>query len=70
MTDDNVVFLAYSSKQTVADSVVLSSCATCRNKTFRVRHDDSEFPMMQCAACGAEIGRIGFAGHKRNGECN
>lgn len=62
MTTDNVIFLAHSSPKTEPESIVLSACSTCRNKTFTVLHDRAEgFPLMKCAACGASIGRIGWA---------
>lgn len=59
---DNVVFLAFSSDKTEPDTLCLSACTFCRNKTFSILHDREQgFPMLRCAACGSHIGRIGWA---------
>lgn len=64
--DDKVVFLAYSNATVRPDSIVLGSCATCRNKTFTLLHDDEQsFPTLRCAACGQHHGRIGWASEGR-----
>jgi len=59
---DKVVFLAYDNKNLRDSSVLLTGCAHCSNKTFLLRPDDEEdmHPIMSCAACGTQIGRIGW----------
>jgi len=62
MSNENVVFLAFSNPSLELGHRDLLACVTCRNKTFTVvfnGHD--EFPMMQCPACGSHVGRIGWA---------
>jgi predicted nucleic acid-binding Zn ribbon protein len=59
---DKVVYLAFSNRETVAEGIDFTACKHCRNKTFTITHDTTEFPMVKCAACGAHIGRIGWAG--------
>jgi len=63
MTDnkENVVFLAFDNPKAEPAEFSLSACSECRNKTFTVRHDVGEYPMMYCAACSQAIGRIGWA---------
>lgn len=65
MTDDSgkLIFLAFSNPaKEVIDSIVLTACKTCRNKTFTLSHDAaSKFPRLNCAACGQNMGRIGYA---------
>lgn len=59
---DNVVFLKFRSPHVEDGERALSTCTNCRNKTFLLVHDRPEgFPLMQCAACGAHIGRMGWA---------
>ena len=61
--DGKVVFLAFSNpaKEKI-DTIVLTACKSCRNKTFTLTHDDaSSFPRLNCAACGLDMGRIGYA---------
>lgn len=60
---DKVVFLAFSNPNLKDDQDVhVSACTHCRNKTFLLSHDShSGFPMVKCAACGAHIGRVGWA---------
>lgn len=61
--EDKIIRLAFSSPNTRADdSVTFHCCTVCRNKTFTLVVDRPEcLPMLKCAACGAEISRIGFA---------
>jgi ribosomal protein S27E len=59
---DKVVYLAFSNRETVAEGIDFVACKHCRNKTFTLTHDSAEgFPMAKCAACGAHIGRVGWA---------
>jgi hypothetical protein len=64
MTDDSkVVFLAFSNPvKTLTESITFTACKSCRNKTFTLIHDaDSTFPRLNCAACGQNMGRMGYA---------
>lgn len=62
MSDDNVIHLAFRSPQMTEGERDLGTCANCRNKTYIVVHDMPRgFPLLQCAACGQHIGRIGWA---------
>lgn len=59
---DNVVFLSFKSPHVEDDQRSLLSCKNCRNKTYRLVMDKPEgFPLMQCCACDAHIGRMGWA---------
>lgn len=58
---EKVVFLAFSNPKLEPESTSVSACAACRNKTFTVVHDGHDFPMMKCAACSQNIGRVGWA---------
>lgn len=61
---DNVVFLAFKNPNMTQDSgsVTFRGCSNCKNKTFTVIHDRPEgFPMLRCACCGSDMGRIGWA---------
>jgi len=58
--DGGVVYLAYSSKNADNDAQSLIACKHCRNKTFKLLHFVDEFPLVQCAACDAHIGRMGW----------
>jgi len=63
MTTDNVVFLKFKSPHVEDDdTLALMSCVFCHNKTFNFIHDKTDdFPMMRRAACGAHMGRMGWA---------
>lgn len=62
MSDEKLVYLAFSSPKVQPDTITLGSCATCRNKTFTLLHDSEErAPMLRCAACGTHLGRMGWA---------
>lgn len=38
------------------------ACKECRNKTYLMVDDrPGYFPLMQCAACGMHMGRMGWA---------
>lgn len=57
-----VIHLAFKSPQLVDDSMAFIACKHCRNKTYTVTEDRvGHFPLMRCAACGAHIGRMGWA---------
>lgn len=63
MSDDNkVVFLAYSNPQLKTETVSHLSCSHCRNKTWRLTYEDSQFPRLTCACCGTDGGLIGWVG--------
>ncbi len=63
--DGKVVFLAFSNPKPAKeriDSIVLTGCAQCKNKTFTLVHDIPDyFPRLRCAACGQNMGRMGYA---------
>lgn len=61
MSGDKVVFLEFKSKAAAEDGMSFMSCKHCRNKAFVVMYDTEQFPMMKCCACGAHLGRIGWA---------
>lgn len=69
MSEKKVVFLAYASPEVLKDTRDFLACVPCRNKTFAVifRGED-KFPLLQCAACGNHIGRIGWAESAPEGE--
>lgn len=59
---EKVIFLAFSNPAMEDGGVTYRGCASCHNKTFTVVHDRAEgFPMMRCACCGQDMGRIGWA---------
>lgn len=66
MADDTekVIFLAFSNPDMQpGGGVDYRACSTCKNKTFTVIYDKpEEFPMLRCACCGQDLGRIGWAG--------
>ena len=59
---EKVIFLAYDNKNLREETVLLTGCSHCGNKTFLLRPDNEEdaYPVMSCAACGTQIGRIGW----------
>ncbi len=61
--DGNVVHLQFKSPHVEEDMMVLLACKHCRNKTFTLTLDQppGSFPLMRCCACGAHIGRMGWA---------
>lgn len=60
--ENNVVYLKFGNNNTSYEENTFVSCAFCKNKTFTAVIDkSSDFPLMKCAACGAHIGRIGWA---------
>jgi hypothetical protein len=62
MSGDKVVFLKFRGPHVEDDMMALSACTHCRNKTFTLTHDKLDtFPLMRCAACGAHLGRMGWA---------
>lgn len=56
-----VVFLKFTSDKIQPDGLTFMACSWCRNKTFTVVYQDDKFPMMKCAACGNNLGRMGWA---------
>lgn len=58
----NVVHLKFRSPHVKDDMMSFIACKHCKNKTYVLRCDDPDnFPLMQCAACGSHIGRMGWA---------
>ena len=59
---DNVILLKFKSPHVEEDQRAMFSCRGCHNKTYRMVLDQpAGFPMMECAACGQHIGRMGWA---------
>lgn len=59
---DNVIHLKFRSPHVEDGTRAMLSCKACMNKTYRMVLDQpSGFPMMECAGCGAHIGRMGWA---------
>lgn len=59
---EKVVFLAFSNDKVESQGIDLITCKRCRNKTYLlVAKDAPEFHMLRCAACGDNIGAIGWA---------
>jgi hypothetical protein len=59
---EKIVFLKFRSNDTSAEGINFIACKACRNKTYILIEDKVDaFPMLKCAACGAHIGRIGWA---------
>lgn len=57
----SVVRLAFSNADSVVERHALIACRECHNKTFKLRYEgDARFPLLQCAACEAHIGKIGW----------
>lgn len=61
--DDKVVYLKFRTEKAEIDTAVCYiACANCRNKTYTILDGGgSKFPLVRCAACGTDIGRIGWA---------
>jgi hypothetical protein len=60
--DNKVVFLKFNNPRLKPDARTVLSCVQCANKTFTVVFFEHEpFPIMHCAGCGTDIGRIGWA---------
>jgi hypothetical protein len=63
---EKVVFLAFSNP-TVKPETAFSvhACRLCRNKTFTlVCEEANTFPMLRCACCGQNMGRMGWTDDK------
>jgi ribosomal protein S27E len=59
---ENVIHLSFRSPHVEDGERAMLSCKNCQNKTYTLVHDKpAGFPMMQCAGCGAHIGRMGWA---------
>lgn len=59
---DKVVFLAYSSDKVEAEGISVRACRRCMNKTFlMIDNGPEDWPMLRCAACGDNIGKVGWA---------
>ncbi len=58
---DKVVFLAYRNDELKTQTRDFMSCKHCSNKTFVLIYPAQEgFPLLQCAACGNHLGRMGW----------
>ena len=63
----NVVYLKFHNKNTSYEEQTFVTCAFCKNKTFTAMIDtSSDYALMKCAACGAHMGRIGWADIETN----
>lgn len=67
MPDDTekVIYLAFANPNMIDGNIGVDhrACSVCKNKTFVVLYDKPEtFPMLRCACCGQDLGRIGWAG--------
>lgn len=58
--NDKVVFLKVNNDKIQPDGKTMMACTWCRNKTFTLVHEDEGFPMLKCAACGDNMGKIGW----------
>lgn len=66
MSDDGkVIFLAFRNEKLSEREIGFAACVACRNKTFLMIHDEHDYPLIKCAACGDRIGRVGWAGEER-----
>lgn len=58
---NNVIELKFRSPHVDHDGRDFLACKHCRNKTFLMILDRvDDFPVMQCAACGQHIGKMGW----------
>ena len=59
---EKVVFLAFKNEHVHDEYVSFTTCSHCKNKTFTMHpsNEDGVFPMLRCAACGTNIGRVGW----------
>ena len=58
---DNVIHLKFKSPHVEDGERALLSCRNCKNKTYLLVDDKpGGFPLMQCAACGQHMGRMGW----------
>lgn len=58
----NVIQLQLKSPHTTDDQRGLIACGNCRNKAYTLIDDrPGDFPLLQCCACGAHIGRMGWS---------
>lgn len=62
MSENNVVFLAFRNPEKTADETThVVCCKHCRNKNFLLLAPaENDYPVLKCAACGANIGRVGW----------
>jgi len=64
MSNDKVVYLKFKNDNApIQEAVCYTGCAICHNKTFVIIEDNpvGKYPMVRCACCGADIGRVGWA---------
>ena len=61
MSENNLIFLAFSNNNLINNEISYLGCKNCGNKTYIFIARDKEFPLVKCACCGNVIGRIGWA---------
>jgi NMD protein affecting ribosome stability and mRNA decay len=59
--NEKVVFLKFRSDKVEDDAMAFIACSHCRNKTYTLMDQPKGFPLLRCAACGAHIGKVGWA---------
>ena len=57
---DNVIYLHFRSPHLEEGVLSFFACIVCRNKTYTLRDDGKDYPLMTCAACGQHMGRMGW----------
>lgn len=58
---DNVIYLAFDNPAVAVESTVdILACRGCRNKTFKIIVVENAGGEVECAACGASIGPMGW----------
>lgn len=59
---DNVIRLEFRSPTVEDDTMAFIACRHCQNKSYTLTDDrPGTFPLLRCCACGAHIGRMGWA---------
>ena len=59
--DGNVIHLAFENPNLDVGRLSLLACKECRNKTYTLTFDgQNTFPLLRCAACGNNAGRMGW----------
>lgn len=59
--NDKVVFLAFKNPNTALGNRDLIACKACNNKTYVIlRESEDAYPLVECTACHAHIGHIGW----------
>lgn len=58
---EKLIYLKFDNPNLPTGEKEMGSCNPCRNKTFIVRHDLGEWPVLICAACENRIGAFGWS---------